>query len=218
MNSTVTIQSTGKLSGTPNLNSPSLWYSEQEGLLYSGFVGIASNFGDVPGYPKLSLWTFKPDGTGSGTWNEVINNASSVFSGLTRPVDPMQAYGAGKALALGGLDPDLYIMPGMIEFDMQSRSFTNSSANTYIGSANASTGVHRGAMQYVPSFGPDGLFVVMGGETVDNIGGLIDFRQVSVYDPAKKQWFNQSTTGTPPSGRVDFCTAGVNSTNGTYEM
>jgi len=61
----------------------------------------------------------------------------------------------------------------------------------------------------------------MGGEngTTDNgFAGLIDFGTVSVFDPVKQERWNQTITGSPPSRRTDFCTAGVNSTNGTYEM
>ena len=54
----------------------------------------------------------------------------------------------------------------------------------------------------------------------DGSKSLIDFGTVSVFDPAKREWWNQTTTGndSAPSPRVEFCTAGVNSTNGTYEM
>ena len=52
----------------------------------------------------------------------------------------------------------------------------------------------------------------------DSSDSLVDFGTVSVFDPAKREWWNQTTTGSKPSRRVDFCTAGVNSTNGTYEM
>ncbi|KAL2037129.1 hypothetical protein N7G274_010125 [Stereocaulon virgatum] len=33
-----------------------------------------------------------------------------------------------------------------------------------------------------------------------------------------QQWFNQETTGTAPAPREDFCSAGLNSTNGSYEI
>lgn len=54
-NPTVAMQSTTKPIGAPNLNSPSLWYHDSENLIYSGFAGWNSSFGDDPNLPPLSL-------------------------------------------------------------------------------------------------------------------------------------------------------------------
>ena len=208
----------------PNLNNPSLWYHEQEDLLYSGFAGWNSSFGDKPTLPPLSLWSFKPDGAGSGAWNQEIDSYSPVWAPLTRPAYSLIAYDLDSAWVLGGTtSPGGWtwskdFLPGMVQFNMSSRSFTNSTAPIY----DAVHGVAKGAMQFVPSFGPEGLFVAMGGINGNNhpngFVGLIDFGTVSVFDPAKQEWWNQTTTGSAPAPRIEFCTAGVNSTNGTYEM
>ena len=224
-NATVTIQSTTKPNGAPNLNSPSLWYHEAEGLIYSGFAGWNSSFGDEPNLPPLSLWTFKPDGTGSGTWNEIIAAQSSVWSQLTRPGKPLMAFDSTSAWALGGTTSEWIggtaandLIPGMIQFDMGSRLFSNFSVQC----CNATGSIYRGALQYVPSFGPAGIHIAMGGihqtAAENESPSLIDFGTVSVFDPTKREWWNQTTTGSKPSPRIEFCTAGVNSTNGTYEM
>lgn len=224
-NATVTIQSTTKPNGAPNLNSPSLWYHEAEDLLYSGFAGWNSSFGDKPNLPPLSLWTFKPDGSGSGAWNEAIAAKSSVWSQLTRPGQPLMAFGPRDAWVLGGITTEWNgwassenLIPGMVQFAMASHTFSNSSVKC----CNATAGIYKGALQYVPSFGPEGIFIAMGGQNgIGNDGvnaGLIDFGKVSVFDPTKQEWWNQTTTGSKPSPRVEFCTAGVNSTDGTYEI
>ena len=219
-NSTVAIQSTTKPIDAPNLNSPSLWYHESENLIYSGFAGWNSSFGDDPDLPSLSLWTFQPDGTGSGAWNETIGAESSTWSQITRPAQPLVAFGSDSAWVLGGIasdwDHDALPVPGMVQFEMTSRSFSNISVQC----CNATGGIYKGALQYVPSFGPKGIHIAMGGqnEIGNNGAGLIDFGTVSVFDPAKREWWNQTTTGSEPSPRVEFCTAGINSTNGTYEM
>ena len=111
----------------------------------------------------------------------------------------------------GWTDPQTYI-PGMVQFHMASRSFSNSSVQCY----NATGKIAKGALHYVPFFGPEGIHIAMGGSS--GLGGLIGFGTVSVFDPAKQEWWNQTTTGSGPSPRYDFCTAGINSTNGTYEM
>ena len=219
-NATVAIHSTIKPDGAPNLNGPSLWYHEAENLIYSGFTGWNSSFGGNPSLSPLSLWTFQPDGNGSGAWSEAINAESSMWSlqNLTRPGGRLMAFDSNSAWIVGGfqyvsLEQDLTrsLIPGMVRFDMASRSFTNSS----IECCNATLGIDWGALHYVPSFGPAGIFIAMGGF---NGYIMIDFGTVSVFDPVKHEWWNQTTTGSKPRPREEFCTAGINSTNGTYEM
>ncbi|KAK3172617.1 hypothetical protein OEA41_005941 [Lepraria neglecta] len=102
----------------------------------------------------------------------------------------------------------------MVEFDMTSNSLTNLSASGY----NADGTIAQGAIHYVPSFGPNGMLVVMGRLTKNDVAGLVDFGIVSAYDPAKHEWFNQTTTGNKPAPMEGFCTAGISSTNNTYEI
>ena len=128
-----------------------------------------------------------------------------------------QAYGNGSAYVLGGYNFFLsgsYIYPGMIKFDMSSQVFSNISSETGATSPSGHPGEY-GGMQYVPTFGSNGVFVVMGGWDGNN---LIDFGYVSVFDPASGSWYNQTTTGNKPFPRYSICTAGAASTNGTYEI
>ena len=222
-NATVVFQSTPKPNGVPNLDDPSLWYHDQENILYAGFTGTNTSINSEPrDLPPLSLWTFRPDGAGNGAWGEIIDAHSPVWDSLTRPRYPLQAHGSNNAWILGGNilqgESPIPIGENMIKFNIGSRTFKNSTVHC----CNASNGIAGGAMQYVPSFGPEGLFVIMGGVNGDTYGGhahyLIDFTTLSVFDPAKQEWWNQTTTGSEPSPRIQFCTAGINSTNGTYEM
>lgn len=219
INSTVTIRSIIKPSGVPTFSSGSLWYHESEGLLYSGFSGQPSNFASNPSLPAQSIWTFKPDGTGSGVWSKAIDANAPTLKSVSQPVGALMAYGPESAWALGGCAAtgDPYSrgrpQPGMVNFNFGSKTFTNESAIGYTSNGT----VADGAMQYVPSFGPEGLLVVMGG-TPPIVDEQINFATVHVYDPAKQEWFNQTTTGDAPAARAQFCAAGVNSTNGTYEM
>ena len=220
-NATVVFQSTPKLYGVPILNGPSLWYHEDEKVLYTGLSGANISFGAPLDLPSLSLWMFKPDTMGGGAWNEVINATSSVWDSLIRPIFPLQAYSLNSAWILGGnnlfFDNSKPIGENMVHFDMSSWTLRNSS----IQCCDASKGIAGGAMQFVPSFGPEGIFVVLGGANGHMDGGshdLVGFATVSVFDPAKQEWWNQTTTGNEPSPRMQFCTAGINSTNGTYEM
>ena len=222
-NATVVFQSTPKPGGVPILDGPSLWYHDQEDILYAGFTGANTSFNSEPrDLPPLSLWTFKPDGAGNGAWNEIIHANSSVWGSLTRPEHPLQAQDSNSAWILGGNillhENSTLIGESIVHVNMASRTFENSTVKC----CNATNGIAGGAMQYVPSFGPDGLFVILGGVNKGNSGdyaqNLIDFATVSVFDPAKQEWWAQTTTGSEPSPRIQFCTAGINSTNGTYEM
>ena len=102
------------------------------------------------------------------------------------------AYSPNTALVLGG-DREFYepispqtLMSGVVQFDMGSQSFANSSAQC----CNATGDIERGAMQYVPSFGPEGLFIAMGGLnglSYNTTNGLIGLSKVPVFDGTKQR-------------------------------
>ncbi|KAL8933432.1 MAG: hypothetical protein Q9216_006367, partial [Gyalolechia sp. 2 TL-2023] len=184
-------------------------------------TGRVSKFGDAPSPLPLSLWSFKPDGTGSGTWNEEIPPNDSRLNGLKRCDDGYVGSGGNAALVLGGVvsdmtDPqtsDVYDIPGLVKFNMTTQEFTNSSATAF-----TLNGTGRaGQMHYVPSFGPQGIFLIMGGLFPSN-EALFSLESISVYEAGTNQLYNQTATGNFPEGRVGFCLAGINSTEGSYEV
>ena len=182
-------------------------------------TGRVSKFGDSPSPPPPSLWYFKPDGAGSGSWNEKLVATDARLSDLKRSDGAYVASGGSTALMLGGqvtdqTDPETtntYQIPGIVEFNMTTQEFTNSSLAGFTFNG---TGIF-GRMHYVPSFGPEGLFLIMGG--LDN-GTLFNFTNIWVYEAVSKKLYRQTATGNPPDGRVDFCLAGINSTEESYEM
>ena len=151
---------------------------------------------------------------GGGTFDTIFGPNASIWatSELTRPHWGLETSGTDKALVLGGLDAARVMgLPGMVQFDMNTRSFTNQS------SASIGQPIQSGQMQYVPTFGPDGIFLAFGGETVKK-EELVSFGMVPVFDPAAQTWYNQTTSGNTPKGRRDFCVAGIASNNDTYEI
>ena len=103
------------------------------------------------------------------------------------------AFGSTSAWVLGGTaaawiggSASQDLIPGMIQFDMGSRQFSNFSVQC----CNATGSIYQGALHYVPSFGPSGIHIAMGGrqETGKNAGSasLIDFGTVSVFDPTTR--------------------------------
>ncbi|KAL8768713.1 MAG: hypothetical protein Q9209_005131 [Squamulea sp. 1 TL-2023] len=216
---------TNKPPGTPLLSDSSLWYNEVDDIFYSGFTGRSSFFGDNPEPPLISLWSFKPDGHGSGSWKVEISADDPKWTRRSRTDKGYTASGGGSALVLGGvLNPwtipestnvteDIQV-PGIVEFNMTSKGFFNSSATGF----NAKGTGKSGAMHYVPSFGPNGLFMIMGGTDRKDDDNNIGFDNIWVYETLENRWFNQTATGNVPAGRRNFCLAGVSSTNETYEM
>ena len=220
VNATVTIHSTTKPNEIPTVDWGSLWYDESTELLYTGYIGSTPSLsGTVVALPPPpSIWTFKPDNLGGGSWNQTISPNASVWNIIKSSSLGYQAYGNGSAYVLEGV---LWLpiniqcfYPGMIKFDMSSQVFSNISSETGATSPSGNPG-KGGAMQYVPPFGPEGVFVVMGGSDESSD---IDFGTVQVFDPASGAWYRQTTTGSVPSTRWSFCTAGAASTNDTYEI
>lgn len=192
--------------------------------MYSGLTGRKSKWGDDPSVPDLSLWSFKPDGLGTGSWNEEIAAADSRLNNLVRSDSAYIASGGNVGLALAGRVTDLtdpgaetfenYHIPGIVRFNITTQKISNS---TSIGFASNGTG-HSGRMHYVPSFGPEGVFLIMGGAPFLDSDTTFDLDNIWVYEAVTDKFYRQNATGNFPEGRVDFCLAGINSTEETYEM
>lgn len=97
----VRFDSTSKPSGAANLDGGGLWVDDTEGVLYTGFTGVKSNFGDKASQPQ-GLWSFKPDGTGAGTWENLNSTADKTFTEEPRPFKGKTASGNGFGYFLGG--------------------------------------------------------------------------------------------------------------------
>ncbi|KAL9636018.1 MAG: hypothetical protein Q9164_003101, partial [Protoblastenia rupestris] len=163
--------------------------------------------------PPLSLWKFTPDNTGSGAWTESIREGASAWTSLTRPKDTSVANDPQNAWVLGGVDEDINRLGSMVRFNMDTETFTNSSGTSFPSPGS------RGAMHYVPVYGPSGIFIALGGIRFDNKPDpYADFGTLRVFDPASQKWHEQKTTGNKPAGRVDHCVAGAASSNQTYEI
>ncbi|KAL8685992.1 MAG: hypothetical protein Q9224_005590, partial [Gallowayella concinna] len=218
VNDTVPFHTASKPSRAPKLSYASLWYDRTRNLFYSGAIGTASYFNE-PEPPPLSLWTFKPDGTGSGTWAEEISEEDPFWDGFTRSTFGYQDSGAATAYVLGGVvadtafqSPDDILLPGLLEFDMKTRTFTNWTSTIF----NANGTGSGGQMHFVPFFGPNGIFLIMGGR--NGWDPHYGFDNIWIYEGVTHKWYNQTASGNVPAGRSEFCVAGVNSSNSTYEI
>ena len=209
----MTVHSHSKPNDAPNLASPSLWFHNVSNTVITGLTGNTPTFeSEGTEEPPLSLWAFQTNNEGNVSWSPFISVDDPVWQSLVRPYRPLQAYGRDKAFAAGGTDPS--IVEGMISFNMDSQELVNAtSANTTF-----SAGLSRGAMQYIESYGEEGIYILIGGTNgALKAGPLIGFGTVLIFDPGTGSWFNQSTTGKPPEARDDCCAAAV-SVNGSHDM
>ncbi|KAK0644772.1 hypothetical protein DIS24_g8518 [Lasiodiplodia hormozganensis] len=224
-NSTVTLHSTSKPTSVPSLVQGGLWYDSSADVIYTGFAGRTSflNTSELDPWP-LGIWTFKPDGLGSGTWGTALASTDSAFDSITRPHLAAVAHGNGVGYALGGsiktaqddiVGSDLVNVDGMLRFDMATKELTNV---TVEGPRFHNGHLQHAQMVYVPNFGPDGVFVVLGGVKTSPQTDAFDWGTVTVFDPKEGKWYDQETTGNTPLARKEFCTTGLASDNKTYEI
>lgn len=184
-NSTVTFVSSNKSNGAPDLDGGNLWYHEAENVFYTGLTGGPPTFDEGQKATGPQLWTVTPDGDGGATWNEIMpTNDTSAWASVKRMYAAQTAYGGDNVWAVGGKDVGEAALQGMIGFDMNARALTNHTDRSIPG---VKLGLKQGAMQYVPSFGPQGIFIVMRG----NIAGSdaeISLDTVYIFDPAQGDW------------------------------
>ncbi|CCC11306.1 unnamed protein product [Sordaria macrospora k-hell] len=222
----VRFDSTSKPTGAANLAGAGIWVDETEGVLYTGFAGVKSSFGDNANQPQ-GLWSFKPDGKGGGTWQNLNSTADKTFTEKPRPFKGKTASGNGVGYFLGGFnrwstnESDFREGPvsGLLTYDFASKTATNTSVSI----ASTEGSEQFGSILYVPNFGKKGILVSVGGFIGAMKAGEDDEKLVSmdtarIFDIDSNAWFEQSTSGTSPAPRQEYCMAGVASDNQTYEI
>lgn len=86
----------------PNLRGGRIWVDAESDLLYTGFAGLPSSYGDSQ-LIEQGLWSLKPseDGT-TGTWTNLNNTADEYFTSQPRLVTGSVASGNGAGFFMGG--------------------------------------------------------------------------------------------------------------------
>lgn len=99
---TVSFTSIAKPSGVPDLNRAGIWVDQTSGLLYTGFAGSTSDFGDAPTVAQ-GLWSFEPSADGAtGAWTNLNDTADEYFTTQPRHYSGPVASGNGTGYFLGG--------------------------------------------------------------------------------------------------------------------
>lgn len=196
----------------PVLNSQAIWTDESTNSFWI-WAGAAAD-GTPP--PPDQTWQFIADGNGGGSWGLKSPSNPRIFNELSRPVGCAYTQGDGVGYCMGGLltsqsnasvGSDTTVA-GLVSFGMSSSVWTNTSVKRTLVNAQA---------EYAP-FGPNGLILLLGGTSGDSTSGLIDFVNITFYDPITKKFFSQQATGTIPTGRQRFCSVGVTGPNSTFEV
>jgi hypothetical protein len=158
-------------------------------------------------------------------------SSNSIFPSLTRPVGAIGTYGNGTGYLMGGFSSrraspqtpnseDLVPIPGIVSYSSVDNTWKNESTAGYSAFGTAIFG----QMQYVPTYGAEGVLLVMGGSTSNAVSWLdrgsnyISFQKVNIYDLANRSWHTQTASGTIPDIRERFCSVGTRGDNGTYEV
>ncbi|KAK2007686.1 kelch repeat protein, partial [Colletotrichum eremochloae] len=172
-------------------------------------------------------WRFEADGRGGGKWSKEIPTNPTFFADLRRSEEGAFVSTPDAGFWFGGgatgwtnPNPVPQAVPGMVTYNMTTKSWTNETTTAF--SENGT--LKGGSAIYIPTFGPNGLITVMGGSTSaiepgkKTPTGWLDFTNLTFLDPDTKQKYTQTTTGNAPTARRGFCSVGVNGTNGTYEI
>ncbi|KAM0270030.1 hypothetical protein ACHAQH_009578 [Verticillium albo-atrum] len=174
--------------------------------------------------PTNQLWRFSADGDGGGTWNPETPGNPSTFRSLTRSQGGAFVSTPDAAFWFGGLEgvgtsggTEGYV-PGYVSFNFTTKAWANETDSPW-----SSYGtLYGGEAHYIPTFGPNGIVMLIGGGTWDMTGsgsmGYLDMQNLTFFDPVTRDWHSQTTSGEAPVRREWFCAVGAESTNGTYEI
>ncbi|KAJ3955659.1 hypothetical protein N0V92_007807 [Colletotrichum tropicale] len=175
-------------------------------------------------------WKFEADGDGGGKWVTESPANPSFFGELKRCEEGAYVSTSDAAFWFGGIasgwtnsNPASQPVPGVISYNMTTKVWSNDTTPDFSAFSEYGTIVGGGAV-YIPTFGRNGIIVVMGGLTFTlepsqkTSHGWMDFSNLTFYDPITKNWYWQKATGTPPTARRGFCYVGAEGKNGTYEI
>jgi len=177
------------------------------------------------GAPPNDLWRFDADGEGGGSWTDIPAPDS-----LIRPTDAFFASANGVGYILGGYvsaysvpalanEYSYEAIPGLTSYDMSSNVWANESTS-FVSPNGLAT---AGQLIYVSTFGKSGVLVSLGGSyfpepSSDDGSRTLPFSEIAIYDIESGNWFQQVASGQVPPWRLNFCAAGVEGNNGTYEI
>ncbi|KAK7567372.1 hypothetical protein IWX49DRAFT_596709 [Phyllosticta citricarpa] len=226
-NSSVEIKTVPK-GGSPIFNWPGIWpESDNSFLMWGGYVSTKAANKTAP---EKAVWRFTADSNGTGTWAKVDPGDPRSFTELTRPANGVCGTSNNTGYYIGGFhsnasDPDVSSsktvpLTGMVRYNWETQTWSNVSSIPYTSPFGTALG---GQMQYISTFGTEGLMMPMGGLTSSlnswsESSGQLALTNLTIYDQATREWHAQQTTGDAPSKRNLFCAVGAPGSGGTFEI
>ena len=202
-----------------------IWAGPNNSSFYVWGGGTCPFMFEGVGAPPNDLWRFDADGRGGGSWTDI-----PVPDSVIRPTDPFFASANGVGYVLGGYvsaysvpalagDSNVEAIPGLTTYDMSSNVWANESTSLLSPTGLATAG----QLIYVSTFGKSGVLVSLGGSyfplpLYDDGSEALPFSEIPIYDIESGNWFKQVASGQVPRWRLNFCAAGVQGNNGTYEI
>lgn len=238
----------------PRFRYGSLWYDPATESVYTFGGELSRDGGTVKSSASTaplddSIWqfTFNEDHT-SGEWSEALgprgtkgpfpSDISSSISGATASNDK-QAYYIGartsKFVSNKAGNTTVHSLPGLITFDFATATLENSTNDgSYFASKLGEISTESedtiplsmaGVMTYAPSFGTEGIFVIVGGIEADHGSPTKQWaNNITIYNPSTRLWHYQRATGDIPEMRQKrrnrfYCGFGAyDSSLSTYDM
>ncbi|PKS06218.1 hypothetical protein jhhlp_006964 [Lomentospora prolificans] len=211
----------------PRLMGQGVWPDADGGSFYV-WGGHSKNGQDGKELTTTSVWRFLADGEGAGSWTKEMPANPEVYDSFQLSEGGAYATAHNTGFWIGGVATgwtqfrrgNTQPISGMASFNMADKTWRNDTAFDVSNFGTLSTGT----AEYVADFGPNGLIFVLGGATYTILAGdrppdgYRDFRNLTFFDPVSREWYWQSSTGDIPSPRLEFCTVGVSSPDGTYEI
>lgn len=228
VNSTVQFKVTNQTA--PSFHKAAFWRDPNQPTAY--LWGGWARKGNLP--TTTELWQFTANDDGGGEWSMPDPANPDALIPLLRTNGASTATCNGKALYLGGYQSnitdsrcqtdDKLPTPGLMTYDMETRIWGNVSAAP--GLNRYGTSIY-GAAACAENLGRNGLFFPISGQVADvvpdfdqvkNSQFMMDTANLTFYDVENERWYWQQTSGDNPDTRGRHCVAGVQSSNGTYEM
>ncbi|KAH6691469.1 hypothetical protein F5X68DRAFT_229322 [Plectosphaerella plurivora] len=200
-----------------NLVRQAIFTDESGGAFYAW--GGKTSYQDET--PEAELWKFTPGSQGDGSWTSSTPNDGGIFSGLQRSSDGAYASTPNAAFHFGGVASirstttrPFGPVPGYVKFNSTTQAWSNHTEGGWA----RSRLLEGGSAVYVPTFGPNGVVMIIGGREPD--GNYLSMQNVTFMDPVTGDWhFQETETGeTVPHSRVHHCVVGVESPNKTFEI
>lgn len=217
---TVEIREISKPQSLPTLSNQNLFTDASRNSFYvwGGYVPFDESA------DSSNLWKFNADGDGGGSWVREAPGNADFFVDLERTENGATTSSPGAGFVFGGKILDSKSKAtgqnekGTVTFDFGSKNWSQNSEGPF----SPDQTLWGATASFVEGFADEGLIFLLGGmnRRDEPAAGYLDFETVHFFDIAKRDWYEQKTTGDVPGVRFHHCAVAMtdSSSNDTTEM